>query len=292
MKTSLQHLPDHKQANIHAAVEIIQDEFDQVIGSAQGKKKHSRIVLIILFGSYAKGTWVDDVANGYISDYDLLVVLNNNDLVEDYKIWHTAEERIQRKLKAPINLLVHTHQEINDKLQQGHYFFTDIKAEGIQLYQYSNTQLTTPGKLSKEEAQKIAEKHYAQWFESANSFSIDYGHCMARKDYKKAAFELHQAVERYYGCFLLVFTNYLPKSHDLKRLRHLAIQQDQTLSTVFAQDTKFNRRCFELLKRAYIEARYSEHYEITDEALLWLAKQTEILRDLTQKLCLHKIEVL
>ena len=289
MKTGLDHLPENKQAKIQTIVDIIQDEFEQITGFANGKKKHSRIVLVILFGSYAKGNWVDDPDNGYISDYDILVVLNRSELVEEYKIWHTAEERITRKLKAPVNILVHTHDEVNEKLQQGHYFFTDIQKEGIQLYQYNNSQLAEPGELNPAEAKAIAEKHYAQWFESANEFFDTSQDDLKKQRLKKAAFELHQATERYFACILLVFTNHLPKSHNLKLLNHLAIQQSEEIKTVFPQETKFNRRCFELLKAAYIEARYSEHYNITEAELIWLKDRVKCLQVLSEKLCEIKI---
>jgi hypothetical protein len=35
------------------------------------------------------------------------------------------------------------------------------------------------------------------------------------------------------------------------------------------------------LKQAYIDARYSEHYEITREELEWLAERVRILQTLT-----------
>lgn len=289
MKTNLDHLPELKQQNIHTIVDVIHDEFQQVTGFANGKKKHSRIVLIILFGSYAKGSWVDDPVNGYISDYDILVVLNRDDLVEEYKIWHTAEERAGQMVKAPVNILVHTHAEVNDKLQQGHYFFTDIKREGIELYRYQSTELAEAGTLGPAEAKKIAEEHYEQWFQSANSFLINYGHCMDRKDFKIAAFELHQSAERFYACILLVFTNYRPKSHNLKMLHGLAVQQHEKVKEVFPQDTKYNRRCFELLKKAYVDARYSAHYSISEDELRWLEGQVKQLQVLTETICKEKI---
>ena len=33
------------------------------------------------------------------------------------------------------------------------------------------------------------------------------------------------------------------------------------------RNDRITRRCFELLKRAYVEARYSKHYKITEEEL-------------------------
>jgi len=72
----------------------LHDEFEQITGFAHGKKKHCRILKIILFGSHATGKWVNDPAHGYVSNYDILVILNNDDLVEEHKIWYLAEQRI------------------------------------------------------------------------------------------------------------------------------------------------------------------------------------------------------
>jgi uncharacterized protein len=50
---------------------------------------------------------------------------------------------------------------------------------------------------------------------------------------KQAAFLLHQAVERYFACILLVYTNYRPKTHNIKALYSFATQQADELKTVF-----------------------------------------------------------
>lgn len=290
MKTSLEHLPDDKQTHVQFLVNAIHDEFEQVRGFATSdKKKHSRIVSIILFGSYAKGTYVDDPVNGYVSDYDVLVVLNRSKLVEDYAIWHTAEERVSLHVKAPVNIMVHTLTEVNNWLQQGHYFFSDIRQEGIQVYSYNSTVLAEPGQLQPAEANAIAQAHFNQWFESGTSFFITYEHVFQRGDLKQASFQLHQAAERYLSCVLLVFTNYRPKTHNIKALHNLSSQHAPQLKSVFPQDTKFKRRCLELLKRAYVESRYSEHYRITKEELTWLADCVRDLQELTKKLCGEKI---
>jgi hypothetical protein len=37
---------------------------------------------------------------------------------------------------------------------------------------------------------------------------------------------------------------------------------------------------FELLKRSYVEARYSEHFKVTEEELVWLGECAEKLQKL------------
>jgi hypothetical protein len=60
--------------------------------AAQPIEQGGGILKIILFGSYAKGSWVNNPAQGYVSDYDVLVIVNNEKLVEDYRFWNRVEE--------------------------------------------------------------------------------------------------------------------------------------------------------------------------------------------------------
>jgi len=290
MNNNLDHLPASRQENLAHIVAVLRDEFEQVTGFATGKKKHGRILKIILFGSYATGKWVNDPAHGYVSDYDILVIVNQKELVEEYKIWHTAEDRIALRVRQPLNILVHTLEEVNEALVKGQYFFTDIKGEGIALYESNKRELAEAGNLSSQEYKTIAEKHYSQWYGGARTFYIQYENALNIPDYKNAAFQLHQATERYFACLLLVLTNYKPNTHNLKQLNSLTISQDGRIAEIFPQDSKVQRRRFQLLKNAYIDARYSEHYKISQEELEWLAERVLFLQQLTEKLCQEKVE--
>ncbi len=119
---------------------------------------------------------------------------------------------------------------------------------------------------------------------------IDFKNAFERGSYKKAAFELHQAVERFYDATLLVFTNYRPRLHDLEKLSHMAAGHDPAFLTVFPLATAEQKECFELLRRAYVEARYNPGYKITKEQLEYLAQRVQKLRDLTEKICEARIE--
>jgi hypothetical protein len=60
-----------------------------------------------------------------------------------------------------------------------------------------------------------------------------------------------------------------PKSHNPNQLRELAEAIEPRLKEVWPRTTKFERRCYELLRDAYVKARYSRHYRISDEQLGW-----------------------
>ena len=57
------------------------------------KRRELERVAAILFGSYARGDWVEDRKSGYRSDYDVLVVVNYDSFAEQHEAWEKAAER-------------------------------------------------------------------------------------------------------------------------------------------------------------------------------------------------------
>lgn len=101
-----------------------------------------------------------------------------------------------------------------------------------------------------------------------------------------------QATERAYICFLLVRTLYFPRSHNIKFLRSLAEDGEPRLIEVWPRATRIDRRRFELLKRAYVEARYSASYEIGNDDLDALLQSVRALRDSVETVSRERIETL
>lgn len=298
MRTGLDHLPHAKQRELTRVTDILFAEFDDAMKKASSaKKKDGRILKIILFGSYARGGWVDEphTAKGYLSDYDLLIVVNHQRVVDFATYWYRAEDRLMHEpgIKPPVNFIVHTLAEVNNALAQGQYFFSDIIAEGIALYELKGEKpFVTPQPPTAEAALAEAKKHYEFWMEGAARF-LQYAKDGCERGWNnEAAFHMHQAIERYYIALLLVQTNYSPATHNIKFLRSLAEQIDPCLIDVWPREIKQDRRLFELLKRAYVEARYSEHYAITAEELAWLGERAEALRAMVETICVARIDEL
>ena len=298
MRTSLDHLPPAKQRELERVVEILFEEFNDTLALAQHQwKKKGRISKVILYGSYARGGWVDEphTSKGYKSDYDLLVIVNDQRLTDYVKYWVKAEERFHREygitksIKTPVNFIVHTLQEVNDGLAHGRYFFMDVAKDGIALYQSDDSVLHTPKPKTPKDALKMAREYFDEWLPSAQSFHRGFRHAVDDKDYKKAAFDLHQTVERLYHTVLLVCTFYTPHVHNLGFLRSQANLIDRRLMYVWPEDNRKQRAMFEKLKQAYVKARYSKHYRISEEELTWLGEQVEELGRVVHAVCSERI---
>ncbi len=298
MKTDLDHLPPQKQRELERVVQLIFEEFDDAFALAKHEwKKAGRILKVILYGSYARGTWVDEphTAKGYQSDYDLLIIVNDKRLVDRVKYWSKLDDRLMREygvtkaLKTPVNFIVHTLQEVNDGLAHGRYFFMDVKQDGIALYESDDTELHTPKPKTPEQALTMAQEYFDEWYPSASRFKKAAEFLSDDGGLREAAFNMHQATERLYHCVLLVCTFYTPHVHNLGFLRTQAERIDARLTYVWPRDTRKDRARFEKLKEAYVKARYSKHYRITKEELEWLGEQVEELGQVVHEVCSERL---
>ncbi len=106
MKTSLSHLPQRKQKELHYITHIIKE------------KVHPE--KIILFGSHATGRWVEDmymeggITYEYISDYDILVITTPGDRRKDHEVESLVENQFDPK--TPVNIIVHDIEFVNRQL--------------------------------------------------------------------------------------------------------------------------------------------------------------------------------
>ncbi|RAK51311.1 HEPN domain-containing protein [Phenylobacterium deserti] len=292
MKTSLDHLPEAKRRELSRIVEILFAEFeDALAGKTAPHRKAGRILKVVLYGSYARGDWVQDPIGGYTSDYDLLVVVNHEELADLAEYWGPADDhllrayQISRELTAPAHFIVHALSDVNRQLKRGRPFFTDIVKDGVALYEAPDHPFDQPQPLSPEEARHEAQGYFDQWFESAERYFANARENAARSWNNESAFLLHQATERLYHCLLLVLTLYSPKSHKLNFLRSQAERVAPQLIEAWPRDSRFAQRSWELLRRAYVDARYSPHYRITPEELAWLIERVGVLADQIERLC-------
>ncbi|MFM2274042.1 MAG: hypothetical protein RL702_3107, partial [Pseudomonadota bacterium] len=177
MRTDLEHLPANKQRELERVVQIVFEEFEDAFALAKHEwKKAGRILKIVLYGSYARGGWVDEphTAKGYKSDFDLLIVVNDKRLTDRVKYWAKVDDRLMREygvtgaLNTPVNFIVHTLQEVNDGLAHGRYFFMDVARDGIALYQSDDTPFHQPKPKTPKQALAMAKEYYEEWYPSAH----------------------------------------------------------------------------------------------------------------------------
>ena len=296
MKTDLHHLPERQQQELAKILEILLTEFEAARTRGGGGtcdwRRGGQVLKVILFGSYARNDWVDEPENGYLSDFDLLIVVSHEKLTDIAEYWWAAEDRILRdpEIGRTVNLIVHDLADVNSALARGEYFWADIVRDGVVLHEVPGHPLAEPKPIAPSDAVTSAKRHFAEkradiavWLAEAQQHL---GNAPSTRTARKhAAFRLHQAVEAAYACLLLVHTFYFPRSHNIKFLRSLAEDVDRRLAEAWPRESRIDRRRFELLKRAYVEARYSDQYDASVEDLEWLTAAAMRLRDLVAESC-------
>jgi predicted nucleotidyltransferase/HEPN domain-containing protein len=291
VKSDLDHLPERQQQELERIRSILLSEFEAARTSGAGGtsewRKRGQVLKIILFGSYARTDWVDEPQNGYLSDFDLLIIVSHEKLTDIADYWWAAEDKILHDpaIGRTVNLIVHDLADVNSALSRGEYFWTDIVRDGVALYEVPGHALSTPRPMTSADALRSAERHLSTWTTQLDDLLKGAAFYQREGNRKLAAFSLHQAVEAAYACFLLVHTFYFPRSHNIKFLRSLAEDVNKRLIDAWPRESRMERRRFELLKRAYVEGRYSDRYDASPEDLLWLMGCAKRLREVVAQLC-------
>lgn len=283
MKTKIDFLPKRKQKDLSQLVALIREEVKDV-------------VMIILFGSYAKNTYVDcdqrcefGVNTLYISDYDLLVVTKKRLGVRE----GTVDSRVFDRFLVDKNISFQTRPQIinesishlNNCLSDGRYFYVDVVNQGIMLYDSGEYELATPRDLNYSEIKRIVREYYDSKFSQATYFFDDCITNVGRERYQQAIFHLHQATEYFLKTITLVYILYGDKEHKLEFLINKCKPYTFELAKVFPRDTEEEKHLFDLLERAYIEGRYNPKFEVYKADLDALIPKIELLREIVKKVC-------
>ncbi|MBL1409003.1 HEPN domain-containing protein [Sphingobacterium faecale] len=287
MSQLLSHLPEHKQNELAEIVEVIREVTDPA--------------KIILFGSHTSDKWVEDeyeergATYSYISDYDILVVIPDGDKDKEHDIASKIENRTL-KYKNDVSPIVHSFNYVNKGLETGQYFFRDIIKEGIVLFDTEGCAFSEPKPLSREQEKELTVRNFDNWIKTGSSFldgtKVLFDNAQQKGlDFRQVVFNLNQTAEKFYGGLLLVYTGYKPKTHKLKVYRKYSKHIDEELNKIFKYpiDDREEYRLFDILNKAYLDARYQDDYSIDIEDLRKLIAKVEKIELSVKELCNRRI---
>lgn len=289
MKDSIAYLPKDKQEDLNFLVNEI-------------LKRLPQAEFIILYGSYARGNYVrrsiriedGGIPTVKISDYDIYVITSGINSKKAETVLDNVEDIFfagkDFDRDTPVQFINDDIKIVNKYLEEGRYFYTQIKQEGIVLYNSGKYKLARRRKLNYAEIKEQAQEYFDEKLNEANEFLVDTINAFNRGNYKRASFYLHQACENYYYAIRLTYTLRNNKQHNLSKLSSSVRSYSEDLKTVFPQDTLEEKRLFTLLKAAYVDARYNPHFVVTKKDIDQLTPKVELLRDITKRICESKIK--
>lgn len=308
MKKSVKYLPREKQEDLKYIVSMILERIP-------------RTEMIILYGSYATGKYVEfdrrvefGIRTTYMSDYDILVVTSGAkdkevgqklDNIEEiyYKthnigdILHVGETGNTEAIyyqnpdkQTPIQFINDDIKKLNRDLSDGRYFYSQVKEEGILLYNSGRFTLERRRKLRYKEIKRQAEEYFKEKYENALNFFDNAKYNYNKGAYKMSSFMLHQTFENLFYAVRLVYTLENNKMHNLvKLLASVRKYSDEFEKIFFPGRTDDEKRLFNLVKAAYVEARYNAGFVVTKADVKFLMSVAEQLFGLVKKLCDERI---
>jgi predicted nucleotidyltransferase/HEPN domain-containing protein len=269
------HLPAIKQRQLCAITRIIRATAD--------------VERVVLFGSHARGDWVEDRASGYLSDYDLAVLVRDPGLAADEALWADCQERAREVAgDTPVSLIAHTVDDVRKQLARGSSFFRDVVTEGVALYDAGRVAIAVP-ELTPAQRLKLAQISFTRYFEHAAALYRSFERNLAHGSHAIAAFELHQVAETIYKAVLLVFTAYQPKLHDLDELGRRCARAAPGIVPLVPLDAPNRERLAALLRAGYVDARYSFGFEVSRADLEVLARYVGAFRGRAERACLEQL---
>lgn len=293
MKKSVSHLPKEKQEDLRLIIQyVVESLADQC-------------EMIILYGSYARGNYVEydqrvefGIPTYFMSDFDILVITRNDchsygikrllEKVEDRYYKNKGQERYA--FTTRIHFIDETIKDFNKGITKSRYFYTDIKKDGILLYDSGNCKLARRRKLNFSEIEELAKEYFDAKFKLSTNFMKGAYFYSGEGEFNMAAFHLHQVCENLYHAIILTHTLYTFKDHNLEELIKAAKTHTLEITKVFPRNSDEEIRLFNLLLKAYIEARYNRYYTITKEDIKALILRVELLAKITKEVCENKIK--
>ncbi len=287
MKTTLpENIPQKRLDELNFVLDTIKKE----LGT-----KDVEIDKIILFWSYARWNFVvEDIKEKeeFRSDFDILIITKKDLWEEEWTLSMYLTDIIKKtsKIKQPVTLIIENLNHINTMLKMWRYFYADIKREWVVLLDNSWIELSEYKELTKEERQEMMKEDYEMWYPKGNDFFDWYKFYMEKDKFNLSSFHLHQSVECYMTAYLLVKTQYKEKTHDLTHLYTKLKQSDSRFNIWFNFEYSKEFITFQLLREAYVWARYDKNYKITKEQLEFLENKVLTLKQLVKELCEEEIK--
>lgn len=214
------------------------------------------------------------VGSQYMSNYIVLVLLENLNNKEP----HEWQDKIENQ-GIPVTSIVLSVYTFNEWLKAGHRFAINVQQSAEILYDSGSLQLQASHTATPHDEQIGIEKYWRDGITRAKEFLAGSELYRIRKQFAMAAFMLHQSAEQSLHTLLKVGTGYHANTHNIDRLlRYAGLVSDQ-LSDLFPQKTEADKQLFQLLQKAYSDARYKADYTINYDQLLCLTEKVRCMHE-------------
>ena len=288
MKKSIAFLPKKNREDLKYLVELILDKIPVC-------------EMIILYGSYARGTYVSydereefGIPTSFKSDYDILVINSawSYDKIENKlaSVRNIYDKRGDHRYRVPVQFIHDSIKKVNEDLKYSRYFYTELKRDGIMLYNRGKNKLARRKPLKFGEIKKQGKEYFGEKYAKARLFMEQAVFMYDKEEYVMSSFNLHQACENLFNAIMLTFTLKNDKEHNLEELFKASRGYAPELIRVFPVGNEEEERLFKILVYSYIEARYNPEFKVSREDVEDLMVKVEKFEEVTKQVCERRIK--
>lgn len=244
-----------------------------------------KIFLLAVQTSFFQNSTIFKVPAGSreeVVHYHLLVLLESN-RQRNNEAW---QDMIEHRCRAhtPVTAWVLTVARFIEWLDAGQPFATRVYRDGFLCHDAGDIPLPEP--LPDEEGmEEDLRAECIHYMNRSAEFLDGSDHYCLRRQYRPAAFLLHQAAEQAYIAVIWRVTGFRPMVHSLEKLHRYALPFSSALASVFPLNNEKEESIFKLLQKSYIDTRYTAGFTMQEQDLISLSGRVRKLQEIAEAFC-------
>jgi HEPN domain-containing protein len=213
----------------------------------------------------------------------LLILIGDEEKRPEHEVRNKIEDNC--KYLAHVHAIVHKTGSARNALTEGNLFWSVITQGGFIVYQAPDLGLPSGNAISTEQLIANAEANWERWGKQGSDFLKGAAFFSDDRNFRLAAFHLHQSVESVLIAVIQAVTGYHVVMHNLSRLLRLSKLVTDELSDVFKNKATEDIQLFALLQNAYSQSRYSRDFNPDEEQLKLLFKKVTHINQVAENIC-------
>lgn len=213
----------------------------------------------------------DSIRNSFTGHYYLLVIVQ-----EETISVNAIQDKIENNLLhfIPSTVIAQTEKTFFNWLSQGHPFAKKVVSVATLCWEADEIELPFATAINQEVVDEENKLLFSQSYIRARAFLDGASFYKLRKEYKMAAFMIHQATEQILNALMMLHTGLKLGTHNIDKLLRCCSMFCPQLLNLYNKNNGQSKELYTLLNKAYVEARYNEHYQVNGEAIEKLITKT------------------
>jgi HEPN domain-containing protein len=213
--------------------------------------------------------------------YYLLVLVDDGERIPEHEIGNKIEDNC--RYLGNVYAIVHKVNSAIEGINNGQRFWSKAISKGRIIYKAPELELPEIKTVSKDVLIERAKFHWRRWGMQGKEFLKGAERYNAERNYRLAAFLLHQSVESVLKAIIQAILGYRVQIHNLSRLLRLTLLFTDAFKNVFELDTTEGSQIYHLLQSAYTQSRYKNEFDPDKESIYELEQKVKLLFDIAER---------